>query len=813
MYNVKIDKVGYTSKPTEFGLINNRLINCKTECMEWSDFCSLVGNEGHAFLTADFHSSKRNKENFKSQQIFALDFDGTASFSKVSQIAERFGIPIALAYETYSSVCCDRFRIVFISNCPVYDIRAAQIIIDALIHIFEGCDTACRDVSRIFLGGKSVILENEVCFSVSTLLMELGNFMKAKFKDNHYKKQLEIFYKKHNLKCSNGFAILSNRESSDFYEFNDTENTVYFNFEYEENKTNRKANITKTRNLNFNILKNKCRLYNEFISDERALHHNEVFGIACNLNSIEGGRKIFHEIIENSKYNKYRDKDWHYYFNYITSQEYAPMSCCNFCPYCEECNHAENMVLTAKTNRNSVIKLKEKKYYTLEDACKDVEEKLYLCINSYMNAINIIKAQTAIGKTHCYVNLIKNSSKRFIIAVPTNILKYEVYNRLINEGISNVVKTESIQTLESMDNEIGQAVRKFNELGAYNDLVSFIKETAEKEDKEYLLDYIKPLEDYCTEDVRVIVTTHKKFLNSKNEILQNFEIIIDEDILSSSVKNSSRVLISDIQKINNFKKAKWFLSKIKDKQEDYILSSPTKSYVDYETIIKYGITTNVNAFMASTAIHIKNGYADCFVAPELTKCKCTILSATASEEIYKLFFPDRIIRCFNCKEAKYKGKLIQDCTRSYSRRDIDSDENFFEKIKEENPDIKHIITFLKYKSEANDCIIHFGNTEGCDYMKGENLIVVGTPHFDETVYKLIAAHLGIDVNERMRFSEVEDKYYKYWIHTYENKDLRTIQMWLIKTELVQAVGRARLLRYDCTVKLYASIPLEQAIIE
>jgi len=42
------------------------------------------------------------------------------------------------------------------------------------------------------------------------------------------------------------------------------------------------------------------------------------------------------------------------------------MSCCNFCPYSEECNHAENMVLTAKTNRNSVIKIKEKEYFTLD---------------------------------------------------------------------------------------------------------------------------------------------------------------------------------------------------------------------------------------------------------------------------------------------------------------------------------------------------------------------------------------------------------------------------------------------------------------
>ena len=355
MYNVKIDKVGYKSKPTEFGIINNRLTSYEAKCVTWSDFCDLVGNKGHAFLTSDFYGDKRNKSNFKSQQIFALDFDGTISFSEVSQIAERYGIPIALAYETYSSVNCNRFRIVFISNCPVYDIRVAEVIIEALTLIFEGCDTACRDVSRIFLGGKSVIFENEACFSVSNLLMELGRFMKAKFKDNHYKKHLEIFYKKHNLKCKNGFAILSNLECDDFYEFNDINGIIYFNFDYKEKKTNKRSNIVKTRNLNFNILKSKCKLYNEFISDIRPLHHNEVFGIACNLNSIEGGKKIFHRIIENSKYDKYKDKDWHYYFNYITSQDYLPMSCCNFCPYSEECNHAENMVLTAKTNRNSVI--------------------------------------------------------------------------------------------------------------------------------------------------------------------------------------------------------------------------------------------------------------------------------------------------------------------------------------------------------------------------------------------------------------------------------------------------------------------------
>lgn len=127
--------------------------------------------------------------------------------------------------------------------------------------------------------------------------------------------------------------------------------------------------------------------------------------------------------------------------------------------------------------------------------------------------------------------------------------------------------------------------------------------------------------------------------------------------------------------------------------------------------------------------------------------------------------------------------------------------------------MKHIITFMKYNEQANNCIIHYGNTEGCDYMKGEDIVVIGTPHYNEMVYRLFAAHLGENVNTKMRFMEVEDECYKYWLHTYEEPFLQRIQLWLMKSELIQAVGRARLLRYNCTVKLYASIPLPQAVIE
>jgi hypothetical protein len=46
--------------------------------------------------------------------------------------------------------------------------------------------------------------------------------------------------------------------------------------------------------------------------------------------------------------------------------------------------------------------------------------------------------------------------------------------------------------------------------------------------------------------------------------------------------------------------------------------------------------------------------------------------------------------------------------------------------------------------------------------------------------------------------------------TFKSDVVKTIQIWLIESLLEQAVGRARLLRYDCTVKVFAGFPVEQA---
>jgi hypothetical protein len=117
----------------------------------------------------------------------------------------------------------------------------------------------------------------------------------------------------------------------------------------------------------------------------------------------------------------------------------------------------------------------------------------------------------------------------------------------------------------------------------------------------------------------------------------------------------------------------------------------------------------------------------------------------------------------------------------------------------------------KYVRDGN--VWHFGNTAGRDEWKGKNIDVIGTYHQQEWIYKLFAYSIGIefDLDAAMNPNAiVERNGYRFRFATYEDKALQDIQFYMIESELEQAVGRARLLRCDCTVNLYSNFPLRQA---
>ena len=123
-------------------------------------------------------------------------------------------------------------------------------------------------------------------------------------------------------------------------------------------------------------------------------------------------------------------------------------------------------------------------------------------------------------------------------------------------------------------------------------------------------------------------------------------------------------------------------------------------------------------------------------------------------------------------------------------------------------DSGHVITFMK----ENVGMLHFGNTEGSNALEGEDILVVGTPYHAEFIYKLAAWSMGLefDEDEKMTPQEVMHNGYRFRFTTFKDEGLRAIHLWMIESELEQAVGRARLLRNKCIAYVFSNFPLNQA---
>jgi hypothetical protein len=186
-----------------------------------------------------------------------------------------------------------------------------------------------------------------------------------------------------------------------------------------------------------------------------------------------------------------------------------------------------------------------------------------------------------------------------------------------------------------------------------------------------------------------------------------------------------------------------------------------------------------------------------------------MVSATVDKDICEFCFSKDNIIFTECKTARYKGNLNQYYDKSMSRACMNRNPEILEKIKA-STGLKNLITFKKYGGDQ-----YFGNAIGCDNYKGQNINVVGTPYKADFIYKLLAFTLGFNINESARVKPclVQHNGYQFNFTTFGEEDdvLRKIHFWMIESDLEQAVGRARLLRCDCTVNLYSNFPLRQAI--
>lgn len=105
--------------------------------------------------------------NFRSQQIFALDFDGVPYLSMM-RIAKETGVYPAIIYSTFSQPddeTLSHFRMIFVSDHIITDKNVRDAIMHRLMQLYDGyCDPKCKDTTRMFFGGRMSYCREECIY-------------------------------------------------------------------------------------------------------------------------------------------------------------------------------------------------------------------------------------------------------------------------------------------------------------------------------------------------------------------------------------------------------------------------------------------------------------------------------------------------------------------------------------------------------------------------------------------------------------------------------------------------------------------------
>ena len=187
--------------------------------------------------------------------------------------------------------------------------------------------------------------------------------------------------------------------------------------------------------------------------------------------------------------------------------------------------------------------------------------------------------------------------------------------------------------------------------------------------------------------------------------------------------------------------------------------------------------------------------------------KIVILSATVPIRFYEMMFGNRIRETFSVEPVERRGTIIQHTGKSYSRSSLrNTSKRQLKRKLNGNPAITFADSLDKVPSALDG--IYFGNLSGYDWLKNKDINVVGTPYHNNALYRLAAEAMGRAPRgtPQMDYREISRNGFQFKMNVYANDDLQDIQCSLIESELMQAVGRARALRCEVEVNVFASYP-------
>lgn len=797
-YTVSFHGKQYSKKPDgkEAAYITNKL---KPTTLSYDFLAHHVGELGCTFAPAVFNGTRRT-ENFIGQQLFAIDIDGGADYHTINERADRYHLPVLFAYRSFSwTAAQERFRVVFAMDREIADAFRAQVIIKMLMCIFEECDTHCSDLARLFYGSNKGLLflspePSEISFQ--DLVIAVNSYLFDKYDESHYTAKVRQFYSVIGLETKKEVPAIAIN----------TTGTI---------------GKRRTTKVDFAVLKERCQLFRDFIEGNEYYYYPTLFRIATNMVNMDKGKDMFLKIIdnpENAHCFAYHTRSWKPILNTIIDMNYQPMSC-HGCPHEDSCPHYKNMILTVDAGKCGIRPLIKKEYVSIAEAEKSLAENFRSAVESEAEGIKLIIAQTGLGKTNTYLHYLKDTKHKFIIAAPTHKLIQELHEKALSIGVTNIL---CMPEMPELSQELQEEMTHLYNIGAGKISLQYLRAVylqMKPDNIDYwkLHNYFSVLDKAETFDGHILMT-HERFLylSPKSRLLEDRKVIIDEDILGTAFATVS----VDIADMKRALKMDCFDKDEKERMTE-ILNGGT--YQRYHTragvySMEDGIPDQLDEIqtnildLLNAKVLVKSDDNIIFIKTKyFPTYNVIIMSATVNPDLYKwlMYVP---VETYQCKQAQYMGKLHQYTNSSYSRKKLTTDEHhdaLLQQIKGIIND-SEVITF-KCCETAFHTHYHYGAIEGLNVLEGQDIAVIGLPNADEKVYKLYGMMMGVDADkEAWKYRKIQYNGYEFYLNTFSNYRLQTIQLWMIESNLEQAVGRARLLRHDCTVTVFARFPIDQA---
>ena len=200
------------------------------EYLDTKEIANRVGNYGSVFSPTVFSGARRCGNNFSQMQLFSLDFDSGVSYSEIKERAEKYDIPILFAYHTFShSSKLEKFRIVLLHEVVETDNKAAEIIIRLLMKIFPECDARCKDVARLYCGGKNLFFYNdsERSFNIADLARSYYCY-EYELEYSNYTRRIETFAKELGIETYKHCLIIERVDDTGINEINTQANMYIY---------------------------------------------------------------------------------------------------------------------------------------------------------------------------------------------------------------------------------------------------------------------------------------------------------------------------------------------------------------------------------------------------------------------------------------------------------------------------------------------------------------------------------------------------------------------------------------------------------